>query len=194
VTSRQHDGDGFGRLKAEVLKAHSHGFGVFVKLLVGNDFPFILIAVKADMGTVGMGFGMPMEDLNESVGGIGNSLSNCGLFFMGNHGNRGFTMYSGTENSAEKVARRFYFGISPLREYDFEMVFRPREKFHSGETVKPKVLVEGAVEPHCWGDMAFLMAFNMELSDKFKKSFSSFCFIVGGRIFILHEDNLIFLK
>jgi hypothetical protein len=100
------------------------------------------------MRTVGMGFGMPVEDLNESVGGIGNSLSNGGLFFMGNHGNSGFTVYSGTENGAEKVARRFYFGISPLWKHDLEMGFRPGEEFHSGEAVKTKVLVECAVKPN----------------------------------------------
>ena len=73
-SGRQHDGDGFGRLKTEVLESRSDGGCLVTQGLVGDDVTLALITEETDMGVIGVDGGVAVEHLHQTVGFGGNTL------------------------------------------------------------------------------------------------------------------------
>ena len=144
----QHDDDRLSGLEVSGLQAGGHLLGAFLEAAKSDHLAQAAVAVKLDVGPVGMDPGVPFKDLDQRCGAQGNFPGRFDHHFSPIPGHGGVLRPTGGEDGAQKVTGRFGVGKDGLRQADAEGAFDPDQHLDPSQAVEAEVPVERAVQGH----------------------------------------------
>ena len=109
------------------MQAGGHFLGAFLEAAKSDHLAQAVVAVKLDVGPVGIDPDVPFKNLDQRFGAKGNFPGGFDHNFGPIPANDGVLRSTGGEDGAQKVTGRFGVGKDVLRQADAEGAFDPEQ-------------------------------------------------------------------